>query len=128
MTTPLHALIIDDELFNLEVLCRLLSTHGISSTKIQDVRLLEKNLDKAAPIDLVFLDLEMPQMDGYQVFNVLKHSLPVNTPIIACTVHANEMSTVRELGFNGFIAKPLDRERFFDQVTTILRGEEVWDF
>jgi CheY-like chemotaxis protein len=128
MPTPTHALIIDDELFNLEVLSRLLSTLGISSTKIQDVRSLETSLQKIAPVDMVFLDLEMPQMDGYQVFTILKRSLRANLPIIACTVHANEISTARELGFDGFIAKPLDQGRFSEQVDAILRGEQVWDF
>jgi CheY-like chemotaxis protein len=128
MTTQPHALIIDDESFNLEVLCRLLSNVGISSTKIQDVRLLETMLQKGTAFDIVFLDLEMPQMDGYQVFQILKRSLRANTPIIACTVHANEVSTVRELGFDGFIAKPLDQQRFSEQVAAIVRGEQVWDF
>lgn len=128
MTQSLNALIIDDEQFNLEVLYRLLAAQGITATKIQDVRHLENSLSNASDFDLVFLDLEMPQMNGYEVFEMLRQSLDQDTPIIACTVHANEISTVRELGFSGFISKPLDQQRFSDQVSTILRGEPVWDF
>jgi two-component system cell cycle response regulator DivK len=123
-----HALIIDDQASNLEVLSRLLAAQNISSTQVQDLGELREDIHSSSPIDLVFLDLEMPQMDGYQVFNLLRGELGTTTPIIACTVHANEVSTARELGFTGFLAKPLDQKRFPEQVRSILRGEQVWDF
>jgi two-component system cell cycle response regulator DivK len=128
MAKSLHALIIDDEIFNLEVLSRLLAAQGITSTRVQDIGGLREDIRAFAPFDVVFLDLEMPQMDGYQVFELLRGVLGTHTPIIACTVHANEVSTARELGFTGFLAKPLDQKRFPDQVRSILRGEPVWDF
>ena len=128
MAKSLHALVIDDEIFNLEVLSRLLAAQGITSTRVQDIGCLREDVHNFAPFDMVFLDLEMPQMDGYQVFNLLRGELGAETPIIACTVHANEVSTARDLGFTGFLAKPLDQKRFPDQVRSILRGEPVWDF
>jgi CheY-like chemotaxis protein len=78
--------------------------------------------------DLVFLDLEMPEMDGYQVLRSLRNTLLEGVPIIACTVHLNEAATIREQGFDGFIAKPLDPKRFSAQMRQILNGERVWEF
>jgi len=46
---------------------------------------------------------------------------------VACTVHLNEINRVRELGFTGFISKPLDQKRFPEQVKRILHGEQVWE-
>jgi CheY-like chemotaxis protein len=127
MSTLVHALIIDDDAFNLEVLQRLLAAEHLSSTAVQDVNELQSAINSAAQIDVLFLDLEMPRMDGYKVFAVLRNRLGTQTPIIACTVHSNEMSSVRELGFQGFISKPLDHKRFPGLLKSILGGEQVWD-
>lgn len=83
-------------------------------------------LDSIEPFDVVFLDLEMPNVDSYQMFEIL-HKYGFNKPIIACTVHTNEMETARDLGFNGFVSKPLDPLRFTDQISSILSGQPVWD-
>jgi CheY-like chemotaxis protein len=123
-----HALIIDDEAFNLEVLGRILAAQGVTVTKVQDVKMLQSAVTAAQQIDIVFLDLEMPHMNGYEVFELLRSQLSGAVPIVACTVHANEVSTARDLGFHSFISKPLDQTRFPKQLQSILRGEPVWDF
>jgi CheY-like chemotaxis protein len=123
-----HALIIDDEAFNLEVLGRILAGQGVTVTKVQDVKLLQNAVKAAPQIDIVFLDLEMPHMNGYEVFAQLRSQLGAKVPIVACTVHANEVSTARDLGFSSFVAKPIDQQRFPEQLHAILRGESVWDF
>jgi CheY-like chemotaxis protein len=128
MTNATHALIIDDNAVNLEVIARLLNMEGISCTKIQNAGEIQSTIDSPFKTDLVFLDLEMPQMDGYEAFHLLRNTLGTDIPIVACTVHINEVATVRELGFHSFIAKPLDAERFPGQVKQILDGQPVWEF
>jgi two-component system cell cycle response regulator DivK len=51
-----------------------------------------------------------------------------NTLIVAVTADASEttLNRARETGFDGFIGKPLDPDRFPDQVRQILEGERVW--
>ena len=108
MSNVTHALVIDDDAMNLEVIGRLLAIEGIACTKAQNLQQIQAVLAVNLRPDLVFLDLEMPQMDGYQVLKMLRSKLGTAVPIIACTVHQNEAATARELGFNGFISKPLD--------------------
>lgn len=127
MSNPIHALLIDDDQFNLEVLNRFLTHEGIVCSNVQNVQHIRSIITSATPIDLVFLDLEMPHMDGYEVFRLLRSTLGTAVPIVACTVHVNEISTARELGFTGFIGKPLDQKRFPQQVKQILQGEAVWE-
>ena len=127
MSNTIHALLIDDDHFNLEVLNRFLSHEGIACSSVQNVKHIRSTIISAKPIDLVFLDLEMPQMDGYEVFRLLRSTLGSAVPIVACTVHVNEISKARDLGFTGFISKPLDQKRFPQQVKRILHGEEVWE-
>ncbi|MEO8395214.1 MAG: response regulator [Chloroflexota bacterium] len=127
MSNPIHALLIDDDNFNLEVLNRYLTHEGIFCRSVNNVKHVRSVISSASQIDLVFLDLEMPQMDGYEVFRLLRSTLSAEVPIVACTVHINEIAKVRELGFTGFISKPLDQKRFPEQVKRILHGEPVWE-
>jgi two-component system, cell cycle response regulator DivK len=124
--SQIHALVIDDNAQNLKVLVQLLQRHGIVCTDVLNPNLLPDLLPELAAVDLVFLDLEMPGMNGYAAKDLLREHLG-DTPIIACTVHVSEMNAVLDMGFDGFIGKPLERERFADQIARILAGEQVWE-
>ena len=100
----LHAVVIDDDKFNLEVMGRLLELQSVEHTAISDPTTIDATLDNLDAVDVVFLDLEMPKFDGYKAFDLLQSKLGTDVPIIACTVHTNEMETVRDIGFTGFIS------------------------
>ncbi|MDQ7027528.1 MAG: response regulator [Anaerolineae bacterium] len=124
---PIHALVIDDDSFNLEVLGRLLASEGATYTTVQDPTHIAATLDNINQVDVVFLDLEMPKIDGYKAFELLRSKLGASVPIIACTVHTAEIENAREQGFTGFLAKPLDRDRFTEQFSRIKNNQPVWD-
>ena len=124
---PIHALIIDDDSFNLEVLGRLLAAEGAAYTTVQDPTHITATLNNLKQVDVVFLDLEMPKMDGYKAFQLLQSKLGSGVPIIACTVHSNEIETARKLGFAGFLGKPLDKSRFASQFKRIKNNQPVWE-
>jgi two-component system OmpR family response regulator len=121
-----HALIIDDNGQNRRVLAQLLTKQGASYTEVADPRALPDLLASVGPVDVVFLDLEMPGQDGYSVKDLLRSWLG-ETPIIAYTVHISEMMEVKKLGFDGFLGKPLDTSRFPEQFSRILSGKPVWE-
>jgi CheY-like chemotaxis protein len=77
-------------------------------------------------VDVVFLDLEMPKLNGYNVFDYLKNEVGITAPIVAHTVHVSESNVVRSLGFDAFICKPIDSDIFHDQLQQILNGDRVW--
>ncbi|MBA3869629.1 MAG: response regulator [Chloroflexota bacterium] len=121
-----HALVIDDNAQNRKVLVQLLSKQGIDATEVPDSRKLSNSLPTMGPVDVVFLDLEMPGLDGYDVKNLLRAHLGA-TPIIAYTVHVSEINAVKKQGFDGFIGKPVDHTRFPEQLERILSGQQVWE-
>jgi formate hydrogenlyase transcriptional activator len=127
MTNPHHALIIDDDAYSVHIMERLLDHEGISYTSLTDPTELENALQRIQKVDVIFVDLEMPKLDGYEVLAILKDRVGSEVPIVACTVHTAEIATTRKLGFSSFVAKPLDMERFLDQLHRILRGESVWE-
>lgn len=123
----LHALIIDDDAYNIHIMERLLDREDISYTAVADPTLLADVLQTLNKVDIVFLDLEMPQQDGYEVLAFLREHIDPNVPVVACTVHTAEMGKTRKQGFFSFVAKPLDQDRFSDQLKRILSGISVWE-
>lgn len=125
--SPKHALLIDDNRANLEILVELLDMAGVDCTTVQDPTRIDEALQDMEAVDVVFLDLEMPKIDGYEMLNILKDELGIQAPIVACTVHLSEINTARELGFHSFLGKPLKPNRFADQLERILNDEPVWE-
>lgn len=124
----IHALVIDDNNRNLSVVSQLLALQGARTTQISHPNQLFDVVPTLEPVDLVLLDLEMPGLDGYQVLNMLRSDSRFDrAPIVACTVHVSEVGVTRDQGFDGFIAKPIDSDRFPEQIERILRGEPVWE-
>jgi len=122
-----HALIIDDNLDNIEVLQQFLEIEGLSISKVNKPAQLDQKLNEIEPVDVIFLDLEMPYINGYEIFrNFKSDSRFNNVPIVAYSVHVSEVSVVRQMGFQSFLGKPLNADLFPKQLERILNGEHVW--
>jgi CheY-like chemotaxis protein len=122
----IHAIIIDDDILSIDVLASLLKQGGATYTAISYDIL--RHLEEAPAPDVVFIDLEIPEVSGYEILSTLQHSPAyANIPLVAYTTHLSHMNSAHEAGFNGFLAKPLNRNEFANQLLRILNGEEVWE-
>jgi two-component system, cell cycle response regulator DivK len=119
------ALLVDDNRSNLLVIQSELLRLGFVVTAVNHPDRVAQTLEAMDRIDIVFLDLEMPSQDGFVVFENLL-ALGIEAPIVAYTVHLDQLAKVREAGFNGLIAKPLDIDRFPAALEDILKGGKVW--
>lgn len=123
-----HVVIVDDNHLNIEVLSMLLEREGIACTTLDSPRFLEEALERAPHVDVIFLDLEMPNYSGFDILRALKtDGRYADIPIIAYTVHTSEVDEARRVGFDGFLGKPLDPHRFPQILARILSGETVWE-
>jgi signal transduction histidine kinase/ActR/RegA family two-component response regulator len=68
-------------------------------------------------IDLIFMDIKMPVMDGYEAFKIIKKENPERI-VIAQTAHssAEVRESILKAGFAGYITKPLDKEKIYQIV------------
>lgn len=119
MATPL-ILIVDDEPTSIEVLYRALSGLGdlrFATSGSDALRLLAEY-----PIDLILLDLMMPDMDGFSTCSLIKAEFP-DTPIIFVTAADNIDNEVHALEVGGidFIHKPISPPVVKARVTTHLK-------
>ena len=123
-----RALIIDDDQRNIAVLRKMLDQMMVKCTAIDDCRNIEARLLEVDQPDVIFLDLEMPGTNGYNVLKLLQSSRNfANVPVVACTVHTSQMNRGKAAGFHSFLGKPLDSHTFPDQLRRILSGHPVWE-
>lgn len=68
----------------------------------------------AGEYDLVLMDIQMPVMDGKEAINILR-AVGYNTPIIALTANVmpEDIAEYKQLGFNAWLSKPVDRVKFY---------------
>lgn len=124
----LRALIIEDDESSIMVLASLLKHLQVATEAFTTGDDTEAFVANALNSDVVFVDLEMPRMNGYQVLSLLReHPALDSVPIVAYTTHISHMSQARNAGFDGFLGKPLDMQRFADQLEQIVNGQPVWE-
>ena len=116
--TPLKVLIVDDNAINQSLMKHLLSQWNIdfetANNGLEAVEFLKNN-----DCDLVLMDIQMPQMDGYVATQTIREELKLNTPIIAMTAHAlaGERERCMSRGMNEYISKPIKEEELFKLIS-----------
>jgi len=124
------ALVVEDDVSGLAIISVMLRRLGMSTIMERYASSVKDRAERMSKIDIVFLDLGLPDGDGYEVLEQLR-AMPAlsEVPIIAVTARdaSSEMSKAQAAGFDGFLGKPLNRTRFPDQVRRILAGESVWE-
>ena len=117
-------LLIEDNEQNRYLVTFLLEKHGYAVVAATNG---EQGIDAAQKCgpDLILLDLQLPNMDGLAVARALR-SIDIlrEIPIVAVTSYAMAGDREKALaaGCNGYIEKPIDPERFIEQVVRFLRA------
>lgn len=94
----------------------------------QFFKLMETN--PSLQVDLVLLDIQIPNEDGYAVLRQIRTNPRLqNATVVAVTANVmpQDVAHAREAGFDGFIGKPIEADRFPSQIKRILDGEAVWE-
>lgn len=123
-------LVVEDNVSNFVLIARLLGFMGIHCEwKTSGYEVVEY-ADTLPRLDLILMDIRLPYEDGYGALKKIRASDRLKSvPIIAVTAEASQeqMNKARISGFNGFLGKPLDPDKFPDQIHRILNGEDVWE-
>ncbi len=123
-------LVVEDNVSNFVLIARLLGYLGIHCEwKTSGYEVVEY-ANTIPELDLILLDIRLPYEDGYGALQRIRASENLkNTLVIAVTAEASteQMNKARQAGFDGFLGKPLDPDRFPDQIQQILAGEPVWE-
>lgn len=126
----LSVLVVEDNVSNFVLMARLLGYLGIHCEwKTSGYEVVEF-ADSLPKLDLILMDIRLPYEDGYSALRKIQKSERLkNIPVVAITAEADpaQIEKAKAAGFNGFLGKPLNLDRFPDQMRKILSGQPVWE-
>ncbi|HPN38837.1 MAG TPA: response regulator [Melioribacteraceae bacterium] len=116
-------LIIDDDLTLCKVLSDELNEIGFNSFFVTDADSAFAVLKKNKKIDLILLDLKMPNKDGFYVLNELKRN-GYSIKVIVLTAYADVKSAIESarLGAADFISKPYDLDELIITIRKVIQS------
>jgi two-component system, cell cycle response regulator DivK len=115
-------LVIEDNPDNLRLAGFLLSAFGHEPLLAQSATVGIELATETKP-DLILLDLQMPELDGFEAARRLRAKDELaQTPIVALTAYAmsGDRERVLAAGFDGYLTKPLEPGMFRDQIAAFL--------
>jgi two-component system, cell cycle response regulator DivK len=123
-------LVVEDNVSNFVLIARMLGYMGIHCEwKTSGYEVVEY-ADTLPRLDLILMDIRLPYEDGYGALKKIRSSPSLtDTLVVAVTAEASQeqIKKARDSGFDGFLGKPLDPDRFPEQISRILAHEPVWE-
>ncbi len=124
-TKPIAALVVEDDRFNQTVARRLLERAGCQVTIAENGRQGLAKLAASRP-DVVFMDLQMPVMNGLEAAQRIRQSEAEGTHIPIVGLTASSVSGARrrciEAGMDGYLQKPVQLSAIVDALVRFLPG------
>ncbi|MBW2096437.1 MAG: response regulator [Deltaproteobacteria bacterium] len=129
-----RVLIVDDNRTNLDILRYLLESAGIRVHALaagkEVLPAVKEAIEANDPFDLCVLDIQMPDMNGYDIARAVRESPP---PASKLPLLAFSSSVVRaakrcqDAGFDGFLPKPIRRQKLFKMIEKLLSTRTAGD-
>ncbi len=112
-------LLVDDDMRNVFAISNLLEERGMKAVIAKNGREGLKLLDENKDVDLVLMDIMMPEMDGYEAMRrIRKDGTNKKIPIIALTAKAMKGDRTKciEAGANDYLSKPVDNDKLLSML------------
>ncbi|MFA4866638.1 MAG: response regulator [Pedobacter sp.] len=122
-----RVLIVEDNMMNRELVIKLLQKKGYKTFTAENGRLA---LDKYeySDYDIILMDLQMPEMDGYETTRHIRNmkSGKKDIPIVAMTAHTikGEQEKCLSIGMNDFISKPFQAKELYEKVRKLVSASK----
>jgi hypothetical protein len=121
-------LVVDDDVRNIFALTSLLEDHHLQVLHAENGRAAIDLLEKTPIIDVVLMDIMMPEMDGYETMRAIRQ-LPrfKSLPIVALTAKAMKGDRAKciEAGATDYVTKPVDLDQLFSVLRVSVHDESA---
>lgn len=121
-----RVLIVEDQPLNQQLAQKLIRDFGFASElSVNGKAALDILRSSTEPFDVILMDLQMPEMDGYDTTRIIREKLRLTTPIIALTAHssAGEREKCLDLGMNDYLVKPFRAQELYFKIASVIRKQ-----
>lgn len=117
----IHILVAEDDIHSLMFLKTLLTLEGFAVLEAGNGRKAVEKVKSNPEIDLVLIDMKMPEMDGIEATILIKEIRP-ELPVIAQTAYAlnDDFEKARQAGCNDYITKPVKKQLLIEKISKLI--------
>lgn len=119
-------LAVEDNPINIKLLEHMFRIRELNLDIAENGKLAIKQLEEKS-YDIVLMDMELPELNGYDTTSYIRNQMKSQVPVIAMTAHAmaGEREKCLSLGMNEYLSKPLNAELLFETMYIILFPERA---
>lgn len=115
--------VVEDEVYMREELCNMLQKNGYFVEAITEFIDVTQQLTALRP-DLVILDLNLPEISGFQICQELKHKTAIAVLVLTSRDQVRDELQAFQLGADEYLAKPCRKDRLLARVSNLLKRYE----
>ncbi len=122
----LKVLVVEDILLNQLLMKAILDEFGFERDIAANGRIAIEMLSKNS-YDVILMDLQMPEMNGFEATEYIRNTLKLNIPIIALTADVTtvDLDKCKSVGMDDYIAKPVDERVLYDKIISVVKKASI---
>ncbi|HMB00134.1 MAG TPA: response regulator [Spirochaetota bacterium] len=123
-----HVMVVEDNEINRSIINEMLTQQGLKVTLAHNGRECLQQLKQAGShVDLIFMDLHMPKMNGYETVKAIRADKSLKSiPVLALTAEAESeiKDKIKSNRFNGYISKPFTQAELLRKTARIITDKQ----
>ena len=122
----IKVLVVEDIPLNQLLMKTLLDDFGFARDIAENGKIAIEKL-KENDYDIILMDLQMPEMNGFEATEYIRNTMKSKIPIIALTADVTtvDLAKCKAVGMNDYIAKPIDERLLFSKIVGILKKPKL---
>ncbi len=118
----IKVLVVEDMALNQLLMKTLLDDFGFERDIAENGKIAIEKLARKS-YDIILMDLQMPEMNGFEATEYIRNTLHSNIPIIALTADVTtvDVAKCKAVGMNDYIAKPVDERILFSKIVGLVK-------
>ena len=122
----IKVLVVEDIPLNQLLMKTLLDDFGFDRDIAENGKIAIEKL-KNKDYDIILMDLQMPEMNGFEATEYIRNTMNSNIPIIALTADVTtvDLAKCKAVGMNDYLAKPIDERVLYSKIVSILKKPKL---
>jgi len=122
----IRVLVVEDIALNQLLMRTILDDFGFELEIASNGKIAIEKM-KENSFDIVLMDLQMPEMNGFEATDFIRNQMHSNIPIIALTADVTtvDLAKCKEVGMNDYIAKPIDERLLYNKIVGLVKKSDI---